>query len=245
MRRALLLLGFLVTVTGCSADAVDPLCAGRVSVPEYVLMFEQGLPNFGDEDILDLEADSLSVLDVLLAARTLDAEAGPAADVLSATVADFVAAMNSDDWVLTRAITNDRTMARAEALATDESLRLANTVEAAVIEVCGTVPTAAPPALTAETLPFPSVPAPTDTEPPAGVPDDESEQEALGTMVGTMFGLVLDPVQVRCIGRELSGVVDATEPLSGPGQYGAQFQGAFDACGIEFVVPQDGGSAGS
>ncbi|MEY2766806.1 MAG: hypothetical protein RI912_468, partial [Actinomycetota bacterium] len=39
--------------------------------------------------------------------------------------------------------------------------------------------------------------------------------------------------------------VDATEPLSGPGQYGAQFQGAFDACGIDFVVPQDGGSAGS
>lgn len=244
MRRALLVCGLLVAVTGCAGDSVDPLCAGRVSVPEFVLMFEQGLPNFGEDDILDLEADSLSVLDVLLAARELDAEAGSAAEVLSATVADFVASMNGDDWSLTRAVGNERTLARAEALATDESLRLANTVEAKVIEVCGTVPTAAPPALTAETLPYPSVPSPTDTEPPADAPNDEKEHEALGTMVGTMFGLVLDPVQVRCIGKELSGVIDATEALSGPGQYAGQFQGAFDTCGIDFVVPQDDGSGG-
>lgn len=239
MRRVLAAVIVLLPLAACSASAPDAMCGGRVSVPEYVLQFGQGLANFGDDATVTLEADSLSVLDVLLAARAVAGEAGQAATDLSASVADFVAAMNSRDWSISAALDDEETVRRADVLGSEDSLRLANTVEAAVIERCGAVPTAAPPAMTAETLPFPVVPAPTDTEPPAALPDDAQEQEATGTMVGTMFGLVLSPGQVACVGRELDGVVDATQALSGPGQYAAQFQAAFDACGVEFTVPVD------
>lgn len=239
MRRFLAASAFLLPLLGCSVDTRGTACSGRVSVPEYVLQFGQGLANFGDDETVTLEADSLSVLDVLLAARDFGGEAGQAASDLSASVADFVAAMNSLDWSVSAALDDVETVRRADVLGSSGSLRLANTVEAAVIEECGAVPTAAPPAMTAETLPLPAVPAPTDTEPPSSPPDDAQQHEATGTMVGTMFGLVLTPAQVSCVGRELEGVIDATQSVSGPGQYGAQFQAAFDACGVDFTVPAD------
>lgn len=239
MRRVLAAAIVLGPLVACSGAAPDAMCGGRVSVPEYVLQFGQGLANFGDDETVTLEADSLSVLDVLLAARDVAGEAGQAATGLSGSVADFVGAMNSRDWSISAALDDEETVRRADVIGSADSLRLANTVEAAVIERCGAVPTAAPPEMTAETLPLPVVPAPTDTEPPAAPPDEVQEQMATGTMVGTMFGLVLSPAEVSCIGRELDGVVDATQAVSGPGQYGAQFQAAFDACGVEFTVPSD------
>ena len=239
MRRVLAAALLLVPLAACSGPVPDAMCGGRVSIPEFALQFGQGLANFGDDETVTLEADSLSVLDVLLAARDVAGEAGQAASELSTSVADFVAAMNSRDWSISAALDDEETLRRADVLGSEDSLRLANTVEAAVIERCGAVPTAAPPAMTAETLPLPAVPAPTDTDPPAAPPDDAQEQRATGTMVGTMFGLVLSPDQVACVGRELDGVVDATQALSGPGQYAAQFQAAFDACGVDFTVPAD------
>lgn len=239
MRRILAVIAILLPLLGCSVATRDAACSGRVSVPEYVLQFGQGLANFGDDETVTLEANSLSVLDVLLAARDFGGEAGQAAGDLSASVADFVAAMNSRDWSVSAALDDAEAVRRADVVGSSDSLRLANTVEAAVIEQCGAVPTAAPPQMTAETLPMPAVPAPTDTEPPSSPPDDAQQQEATGTMVGTMFGLVLSPVQVSCVGKELDGVIDATQSVSGPGQYGAQFQAAFDACGVDFTVPAD------
>lgn len=239
MRRGSLVAVLLVTLTGCASAPAEAMCSGRVSVPEYSLQFGQGLANFGDDEATSLEADSLSVLDVLLAAREVEGDAGAAASSLATAVADFVASMNSLDWSLSAALDEEQAVRRADVLGSAEILRLANTVEAAVIERCGASPTAAPPAMTAETLPLPSLPAPTDTEPPASPPDDAKGHVATGTMVGTMFGLVMDPEQVACVGRELEGVVDATQPVSGPGQYSAQFQSAFDSCAVDFTVPVD------
>ncbi len=232
-------MSLLLALAGCGGTATEAMCSGRVSVPEYSLQFGQGLANFGDDEATSLEADSLSVLDVLLAAREEGGDAGDAASSLSASVADFVASMNSHDWSLSAALDDEKAVGRADVLGSEKSLRLANTVEAAVIVRCGASPTAAPPAMTADTLPYPSVPSPTDTEPPSSPPDDAQGHVATGTMVGTMFGLVMDPAQVSCVGRELEGVVDATQSMSGPGQYTAQFQSAFDACAVDFTVPSE------
>lgn len=221
---------------GCAAGETDDLCRGRVSVGDWVLQFGQGLANFDDSAATELEADSLSVLDVVLAARPAGL-AGDDAVELSRQVAAFVAAMNSHDWSVSTALGDDRALEAADALGTEDALRRANVVEAAVLTECGTVPTLVQPVDTAETLPFPSVPAPTDTEPQSTPPDDESEARAIGTEVGTAFGLTLTDEQVVCLGRELNGVTDATGALAGPGQYQAQFQAAFDACSIPFEVP--------
>ena len=224
-------------LAGCRAGDVEELCRGRVSVGDWVLQFGQGLANFDDSVATELEADSLSVLDVVLAARP-DGLGGDDAVELSRQVAAFVATMNSHDWSVSAALEDERALEAADALGTEDALRRANIVEAAVLTECGTVPTIVQPVDTAETLPFPPVPAPTDTEPESRPPDDESEARAIGTGVGTAFALTLTDEQVVCLGRELNGISDATGALAGPGQYQAQFQAAFDACVIPFEVPE-------
>lgn len=225
-----------VVLVACGPRASGDLCRGRVSVADWVLQFGQGLANFDDSAATQLEADSLSVLDVVLAARSAE-RGGKDAAALSEEVADFVAAMNSLDWSVSAALDDAGAISAADALGTEEALRRANVVEAAVLTECGTVPTIVQPSDTAETLPFPSVPSPTATDPDSAPPDEESEARALGTEVGNAFGLTLSDEQVVCLGRSLNGVTDATGAMAGPGQYQSQFQSAFDACGIDFEVP--------
>lgn len=239
MRRLLtatvMLCGTLL-VAACGAPGGDDLCGGRVSVADYVLRFGQGLANFGDDEALSLEADSVSVLGVVLAARSADGQTGAAASTLSERVADFVASMNSHDWVIGESLDDATATAAADELGTTDTLRLANTVEAEVLRVCGSVSTLAPPDDPEETLPAPSVPSPTATDPESSGQNDASEEYALGSAVGTMFGLTLDPEQVQCLGSRLQGVVDVTGAQAGPSQYERQFQSAFDACGIDHTV---------
>jgi hypothetical protein len=237
MRSQLVLVAVLAgTVTGCGGAEPGALCRGRVSVADFVLQFGQGLANFDDVAATELEADSVSTLDVVLAARDADL-AGTSAEQLSVLVADFVAVMNTHDWSVSGALDDSRAVTAADALGSEDALRLANAVEASVLTECGTVPTFAQPSDTAETLPFPSVPSPTATDPESSPPPEVSEARALGSAIGSAYGLTLSDEQVVCLGTELNGVTDATGALAGPGQYQSQFQAAFDACGIAFEVP--------
>lgn len=237
MRRIVLTVLLSGLALSCSAGDADPLCSGRVSTAEYVLRFGQGLANFDDSASLSLEADSLSVLDVLLAGRGADGGDRKAAEDLSAKVAAFIASMNSHDWLISAALDDPKAVANADALATEDSLRQANTVEALVLQKCPSVPTLAAPQASYDTLPLPSQPAPDETVPPAAPPDDDSQARALGTIIGESFGLTMTPEQVLCVGRALTEVVDATQAQSGPGQYTRQYQTAFDSCGVDFEVP--------
>lgn len=237
IRRVVLLFGLPFLVSACSDSSSVPLCSGRESVAEYVLQFGQGLANFDDSTSLQLEANSLSVLDVVLAARSGSAETKSAADGLSARVALFIAAMNSHDWVVSDALGDEKAVLAADALATETALRQANTVEAYVLSSCPGVSTVAAPPVSHDTLPLPPVPSPTATDPPDAGQKEESEARALGTLVGNSFGITMTPDQVVCVGRALGDVVDATQAQSGPGQYVEQYQSAFDSCGVEFRVP--------
>lgn len=232
----LAVLVFPAVLAGCGGGETEALCRGRVSVADWVLQFGQGLANFDDAAATELEADSVSILDAVLAARSAD-RAGDSAVRLSEIVASFVAAMNTHDWSVSAALDDTRAVAAADALGTEDALRLANAVEAVVLTECGTVPTIAQPSDTAETLPFPSVPSPTATDPDSSPPPEESEARALGTAVGSAYGLTLTDEQVVCLGTALNDVADATGAFAGPGQYQAQFQAAFDGCGIAFEVP--------
>ena len=238
--RVILLLSLapvLAPLQACSGGAGEPLCSGRVSVPEYVLRFGQGLANFDDSLSLTLEADSVSVLDVVLAARDAPEGTGTTAGSLATTVAGFVGVMNSHDWIISDALEDPRATSAADALGTEESLRAANTVEALVLARCGSAPTVPAPSSSVDTLPPPPYPGPDDTLPEAGLPDDASDATALGRAVAIQYGLTLSQEQVRCLGTALQGIMDATEAVSSPRQYQEQFQPAFDSCGIDFEVP--------
>ena len=237
MRRVLSTALLLLVVASCSGAEVSPLCGGRVSVAEYVLQFEQGLANFDDAASLSLEANSVSVLDVLLAARESAEPSKAAAESLASRVATFIATMNSHDWVVSQALDDDRSVSAADALSTEESLRQANTVEALVLSSCPGVSTLAAPSATYDTLPAPSTPSPTATDPPDAGQKEESEARVLGELVGNTFGITMSPAQVMCVGRALADVVDATQAQSGPGQYVQQYQTAFDDCDVDFMVP--------
>ena len=236
MRRVLVVVVAVVGLQSCSGGDTRPLCAGRTSVSEYVLRFGQGLANFDDQLSLSLEADSVSALDVTLAARDTESTR-VSAESLSAKIGAFIGVMNSHDWLVTEALDDPKAVSASDDLATEESLREANTIEALVLNTCGTSPTVAAPLDSVETLPPPSYQTPADTAPDAGVPDDTSDATALGRAVGIQFGLTLTQKQVECLGLELQKVSDGTESFSSPNQYQQQFQPAFDACGIAFEVP--------
>ena len=145
--------------------------------------------------------------------------------------------MNADDWVISVALDDTKAVAAADALSGEAPLREANTVEAYVLGQCPTASTSGPPGETFETLPAPSVPSPTATDPPDSGQKEQSQAESLGALVGTTFGITMSAEQVKCVGTALQDVVDATQAQSGPGQYAEQYQSAFDSCGVDFEVP--------
>ena len=138
---------------------------------------------------------------------------------------------------LSDSLDDPRALSTSDALGTEESLREANTVEALVLQRCGSDSVPAAPVDSAETLPPPSYQAPTDTSPDAALPDDSSDAASLGRTVGIQFGLTLTQQQVECLGLALQSISDVTEAFSSPAQYQKQFQAAFDQCDIPFEVP--------
>lgn len=236
MRRLVLVVLALVGLQACSGSGTSPLCGGRTSVSGFTVRFAQGLANFDDSSALTLEADSVSALDVVLAARSFP-ETKASAETLATKIAAFIGVMNSHDWIISDALDDPKAVTTSDDLGTEDSLRQANTVEALVLGKCGSAPTAAAPVDSVDTLPPPSWQQPTDTLPDAAAPDDASDATALGRAVGIQFGLTLTQEQVKCLGTELQKVSDGTESFSSPRQYQEQFQPAFDACGIDFTVP--------
>jgi hypothetical protein len=88
-------------------------------------------------------------------------------------------------------------------------------------------------------LPSPSIPGPTQTDPPTNTINESSQDNALGAIVASLFQLNLSPAQTSCLGEELQGVVDVSSSSANLAQYQGQFQKAFDACLIDFTVPVD------
>lgn len=87
------------------------------------------------------------------------------------------------------------------------------------------------------TLPPPPISLPTATDPPIEMLDVDNEARALGETIAALFGLEVESEVALCLGRSLSDV--AVRSGQSSAEYQAQFQVAFDACGLDYTIPVD------
>lgn len=207
-------------------------------MPSFTLKFAAGLDNFSEDQYEQLRLESLEARDTLALVMEDDGAPASAASLLL-TVDDFIASMDDANWDVSVALSSKQAVNAAADLGSSATLGLANDVDVFVISKCGLPSTLAPVGETPETLPFPSVPSPTQTDPPASPPNQESEDRELGRTVAVLFGLTLSENQMLCLGTELQGVYDVSSPDSDLQQYQRQFQKAFDTCSVDFEVPGD------
>lgn len=200
------------------------------------MRFAQGLDNFSEDQYQQLRLDTLDVLDTINDVA-VEENAPEGAALLAVSVNRFVSIMNDVDWDVSIAILTNEAVEIASELATQESLNYANEIDAFVISQCGLPSTLAPIGQTGDTLPSPSIPSPTQTDPPTSPPDDASEAREEGRLIASIFGLTLSDNQMVCLGSEVSDIVDVSGANANLAQYQGQFQKAFDACLIEFKVP--------
>lgn len=212
------------------------LCDAALSVPSYTMRFSQGLDNFSEDQYEQLRLDSLSILNSLNAVAVLK-DAPKDASTLAIKINSFVAAMDDVDWDVSIAIMTNEAVEAASVLGTVESLSQANEVDAFIISQCGLPSTLAPLSGSADTLPPPSIPSPTQTDPPATPPNDQAEAREEGRLIANVFNLELSESQMECLGNAFTEIVDVSGANANLAQYQGQFQKAFDACSIDFKVP--------
>jgi hypothetical protein len=207
-------------------------------VSGFVQRFSLGLDNFSENQYEQLRLDTLDVYDTVNTA--VEAIAAPENAIKVATkISQFVKAMDSVSWDVSRAINTSEAVQAAEVLGSETTLREANDVESFVIRECG-LPSTIPIGAEGEVrLPDPSIPSPTATDPTTNTIDESSESFALGTIVANIFALTLDELKVQCLGDALVDIVDLSDATSNSAQYQGQFQKAFNDCDIDFSVPID------
>lgn len=229
----------LVVLSGCGTGG-SGLCDSPVSLAGFVVGFDQQLENFDSDQSAGLQPETMEVLlqaDLLSGDDSLDAQTRDVAREFADLVGRFADSMDDALWDLSTALANETTVAVVAEIGSPATLADANLLESVVIDKCGLPPMGPSDSGVLPTLPMPSIPSPTDTEPPVNTVNEESEARALGTTVGELFSLTLSDRDTVCLGRALSGVYDKTGTSSTEEQYLRQFQVAFDRCGIDFVVP--------
>lgn len=199
--------------------------------------FSLGLDNFSETEYSQLRLDALDAYDVVMVAVKESKDPADAVR-LSRSLKKFINEMDKVDWDVTLALNDEKSVSAASEIGSPESLVRANSVEAYVISRCG-LPSTLPSNIAPDTLPLPSIPGPTDTEPPANTIDQDSEHFATGMLLGSIYGLSLSQFEATCLGRELDGVVDLSASNANSSAYIAQFQRAFDTCEVPFTVPRE------
>lgn len=200
------------------------------------MRFTQGLDNFSEDQYEQLRLDSLDALDAINSVAVL-ADAPEEASKVAIKINTFVASMDDVDWDVSIALLTNEAVKAASVLGTAETLSQANAIDAYVISQCGLPSTLAPIAGSVDSLPPPSIPSPTQTDPPSSPPNDSSEAKEEGRLVAQIFGLDLPDADLVCLGEQLSNIVDVSGANANLAQYQGQFQKAFDACSINFKVP--------
>jgi len=147
----------------------------------------------------------------------------------------FTSIMEKLSWDFSEAILDVDASDAAANLGTPDSLREANAVESFVITTCG-MPSTVPFEATVDTLPSPSIPGPTATDPPSSNQNQKSENLATGKVLAGIYGVSISDSEAQCLGSLLGDVVDATSASADSAQYAQQFQKAFDVCGINVAV---------
>jgi hypothetical protein len=225
-----------VPLASCSSES--SICDELSSVAGFTIQFSQGLDNFSETQFESLKNETFAARDSVNHVAVTSPDSTEAAD-LAKKLNVFISAMEKNDWDVSVAQSDAVAVDAARNLGSPKSLTQANTVESLLIAECGLPSTIANSDLTSETLPGPSVPSPTQTDPPTNTINEDSQDSALGSTVASLFNLTVSPSQAVCLGRTLQGVVDVSSSTSNLAQYQSQFQRAFDECGIIFTVPRN------
>jgi hypothetical protein len=202
------------------------------------MQFSQGLDNFSETQYARLQDETFAARKSVNHVAVLEPENMEAAD-LGKKVNVFISSMEKYDWDVSQALSDSAAVAAALRLGSPESLTQANTVESVLIGECGLPSTVVNEDQTFETLPGPSIPSPTQTDPPTNTINESSQDDALGATVARLFNLTISPSQTSCLGEALQGVVDVSASNANLAQYQGQFQRAFDQCSINFTVPTE------
>jgi hypothetical protein len=231
---AFLLCGVLFA--SCASES--SICDDLASVAGFTMQFSQGLDNFSESDSATLRNESFDAREKVNHVAITHPDNEEAAD-LAKKLNVFISSMEKSDWDVSLALSDALAVDAASSLGSPQSLTQANTIESLLIGECGLPPTIANSDKTAETLPGPSIPSPTQTEPPTNTINERSQDDALGATVAQLFNLTVSPAQATCLGRALQDVVDVSASTANLAQYQGQFQRAFDECSIDFTVPTD------
>ena len=223
-----------VLFASCSSET--SICDDLSSVAGFTMQFSQGLDNFSETQFATLRNEAFDARKSVnhIAVTYPDSQE---ASGLAQKLNVFISSMEKSGWDVSVALSDVVAVEAASNLGSPQSLTQANTVESLLIAECGLPSTVANSDLTAETLPGPSIPSPTQTEPPTNTINESSQDDALGATVARLFNLTISPAQTSCLGRALQGVVDVSSSTANLAQYQSQFQRAFDECSIIFTVP--------
>jgi len=230
---------FAVTAVACSSDQNDALCGPSVSIGVVASSIAIGQYEFDETD-----AGTSLRLDVLTAINQLNIiqdDASP--DVQQQTIVledqfqKFLDTADTLDWndsAMSSDVSIDGVVAQ---LNSDEGVFAVTTADSYIATVCGDgVTDVGGDGAGLPTLPAPVIPSPTATDPSMEMVNSDADAQALGDTVATLFGLNLPPSMALCLGRTLSEISDVTTGNASASEYEAQFQSAFDACGIDFQI---------
>jgi hypothetical protein len=240
--QSLLFLGGVVpamlVLASCASDS-DVLCSSDQSVGVVASAIAVGLYEFDETD-----GGSSLRLDVLTSIAQLDIVRDKSGDDLSSQAvlvkSQFETFLNVSDeleWNDLLMSSDVRIDAVVAQLNSDPGVFATTAVDSYIASECGAAMGVVPDGDSGlPTLPPPPMSAPTATEPPIEMLDVDKEARALGETVAALFGLTIESDVALCLGKTLSEVVDSSRVNSDPNEYVAQFQIAFDLCGVDFKI---------
>ena len=232
---AVFFFGALSVLVSCASDE-ETSCNSDISISDFVSGFSQGLDNFSEDGYAQLRTDSNSAYERAVNSVTEELISEEASAVAK-KIETFITVMDTINWDVNRALDVTAAVTAAVDLGSDATLRQANAVEGQLVSKCGLPSTQAPPTDSEITLPMPSIPSPTATDPTINSLNDFSELTVFGKMIATQFGLTITDSEATCLGTSLSDIYDVSGPDTDNVQYQRQFQRAFDSCGIDFTIP--------
>jgi hypothetical protein len=224
----------LSLVTSACSGKADSFCSRSSSVAGVALMLSNGLSDISESQYATLRSDLLFAHNAAFESMKDQPEDSDSTRFY-VKLQKFTSIMEELSWDFSEALLDVAASNAAANLGTPAALREANTVESFVITTCG-MPSTVPFEATVDTLPSPSIPGPTATDPPSSNQNQKSENIATGKVLAAIYGVSISDTEAQCLGSLLGDVVDATSASADSAQYAQQFQKAFDVCGINTAI---------
>lgn len=242
LRKFVISIGVLIgtgAVAACGSDSQATVCGQVESLSLAVGTLRGGVDLLSGQVAGDLDSRITESL-VMLESLGVEAPVGvnESIIVLRDSLSDAQKAFDAIGWDFSVAQSDSNVQAVLQKFDGTQVITDVTTVSNYVNGICATDGSIDATNDGLGTLPAPVISAPPVTDPPAGIVDNGSDARALGFEIATSFGITATEDQLVCLGTKLQEVVDVSGEQSTSGAYNSQFQSAFDACGIDFTVPE-------